>query len=212
MILYGASLSPFVRKTLAFAAEKGIALDNRFVAPGADDAEFRKASPFGKIPAFRDGDFTVSDSTAIITYLDSMGGGPDLIPTEPRARATTIWFEEFADTILAPAATPPFANRVVRPLLTGQPSDEEAVKTALEVQLPPVLAYLEGVLPASGHLVEDRLTLADLAVASPFVNLDHAGCAVDAGAYPKLAAFVAAIHERPSYADVIAGERAFLKR
>ena len=122
MILYGASLSPFVRKTLAFAAEKGVTLDNRFVAPGADDAEFRKASPFGKIPAFTDGDFSVSDSSAIITYLDGQDG-PNLIPTDPKARAWTVWFDEFADTILAPAATPPFANRVVRPMLMGQPSD-----------------------------------------------------------------------------------------
>ena len=40
-------------------------------------------------------------------------------------------------------------------------------------ELPPLLDYLESVIPESGFLVEDRLTLADIAVASPFVNFRH---------------------------------------
>ena len=67
-----------------------------------------------------------------------------------------------------------------------------------------------GVIPASGYLVDDRLTLADLAVASPFVNALHAGYQVDATAYPKTAAYVAALHARPSFAAHIIAEKAML--
>ena len=209
MIVYGSTLSPFVRKTLAFAAEKGIAVTLKTVGIGSPDPVFRKSSPFGKMPGFSDGDFHISDSTAIITYLDAIQPNPWIIPTEPKARARTIWYEEFADTILVASAAKPFFNRIVMPRFMGQPGDEAAAVTAIEKELPPILAYIEGVLPASGHLVEDRLTLADLAVASPFVNLSHAGHEIDAADYPKLAAFLAAILARPSFADMIKSEKAF---
>ena len=42
----------------------------------------------------------------------------------------------------------------------------------------------------SGFLVDDRLTLADIAVASPFVNFEHLGIKVDSKTHPKTAAFV----------------------
>ncbi len=67
MIVYGSSLSPFVRKVVAFAAEKGIELEVKPVGPGSQDPEFREASPFGKMPGFRDGDFAISDSSAHVT-------------------------------------------------------------------------------------------------------------------------------------------------
>jgi len=62
------------------------------------------------------------------------------------------------------------------------------------------------------HLVDGRLTLADLAVASPFANLQHLGVCVAAAKHPNTAAFIAAIHARPSFAPLIARERAFLAR
>src|SRR3954466_1031030 len=58
MILYGSSLSPYVRKVLAFAAEKGIELEVQptGTAPGQPSDEFLAASPLRKMPALRDGD------------------------------------------------------------------------------------------------------------------------------------------------------------
>jgi glutathione S-transferase len=71
MIVYGSSLSPFVRKTLAYAAEKRIDVVVKPVGLGSPEPEFVACSPFRKMPGFRDGDFTISDSTAIITYLEA---------------------------------------------------------------------------------------------------------------------------------------------
>ena len=67
MIIYGSSMSPFVRKSLAFAAEKGIAVESVPAGMGGGPADFKSASPFGKIPALKDGDFLLADSTAIVT-------------------------------------------------------------------------------------------------------------------------------------------------
>jgi glutathione S-transferase len=207
MILYGSSLSPFVRKTLAFAAEKGIALELQPAGMGAGPPEFKLASPFGKMPGFKDGDFLLCDSTAIITYLEAIKPEPNLIPAEPRARARTIWYEEFADTIVVASAGAIFFNRVVSPRFLRQPGDEAAAEKGV-AGLPPILDYLESVIPASGFLVEDRLTLADIAVASPFVNLSHTSILVDPVTHPKTKAYVDAILARPSYAGWVAQEKA----
>ncbi len=209
MILYGAPVSPFVRKVLAFAAEKQMALELVPIGLGDPNPDFLSASPFRKMPALRDGEFTISDSTAIVTYIEAKHPDPALLPADPANRARSIWFDEFADTILVAAAGKIFFNRVVSPKFLGKPGDEAAAKLG-EDELVPIFAYLEGIIPASHHLVADTLTLADIAVASPFVNLEHAGFAIDAAAYPRLTAYLTAIHARPSFADWIRRERKML--
>lgn len=212
MIVYGSTLSPFVRKVMAFGTEKGIEIELKPSTPGNKDPEFIEASPFGKMPGFRDGDFAISDSSAIITYLEAIQPEPNLIPTDPRARARTIWYEEFADTILFACGGKMFFNRIVGPRFLGVPGDEEVARKAECEELPPLLDYLERVVPESGFLVEDRITLADIAVASPFANLRHLNVAVDPARYPKVSAYVAAILDRPSFKPWIERETAFLDR
>jgi glutathione S-transferase len=213
MLVYGSSLSPFVRKVLAFGAEKGIRLDLQPVGVGSDDPVFVEASPFRKMPAFRDEDFAISDSSAIVHYLEAKQPEPALIPAEPRARARTIWFDEFADTILTACGAKMFFNRIVAPRFLGRPGDLEAADKAEREDLPPILDYLEGVVPApGGFLVGDGLTLADIAVASPFANLSHMDVPVDEGRHPKVRAYVDSILSRPSFACWIERERGFLAK
>lgn len=212
MIVYGSSLSPFVRKVVAFAAEKGIEVEVKPTGLGNKDPEFREASPFGKMPGFRDGDFAISDSSAIVTYLEAIKPEPNLIPAEARARARTVWFDEFSDTILFACGGKMFFNRIVAPRFLGVPGDEEIAAKAECEELPPLLDYLESVIPESGYLVEDRLTLADIAVASPFANLKHINVAVDPARHPKTLAYVEKILARPSFAPMIEQETRFLER
>jgi glutathione S-transferase len=209
MKLFGAPVSPFVRKVLAYAAEKGLALELVPIGLGDPNPEFISSSPFKKMPAFKDGDFSISDSTAIITYLEAKYPEPAMLPADPETRARVIWFEEFADTMVCAKGGAIFFNRVVAPKFMGREGDEEAAKAG-EAELPALYDYLESVIPASGYLVGDQLTLADIAVASPFVNLAHCDITPDAATYPKLAAYISAIHARPSFADWIRRERKML--
>ena len=210
MIVFGSSMSPFVRKVLAFAAEKGIEVETRPTGLGSTDPEFLAASPFAKIPALTDGDFSISDSSAIVAYLDALKPDPALIPVEPRARARTMWFDEFADTVFFATGRTMFFNRVVAPKFLGRDGDLAAADKAETEELPRLLDYLEGQIPDSGFLVADRLTLADIAVASPFANLDH--CGVDIAGRSKLSAYVAAILSRPSFAAWIDREKRALAK
>lgn len=218
MILYGASLSPFVRKVLAYAAEKDIAIELRPGGMGRGGAEFEQASPFRKMPALRDPgaddgkDFTVCDSSAIVAYLEARFPEPNLIPAEPRARARTIWYDEFGDTIVMGCGGKMFFNRVVSPRFLGQPGDLAAADMAERDELPPILDYLEHAIPDSGFLVEDRLTLADLSVASPFANLAHIDVRPNPASHPRTAAYVDAILSRPSFSYWVEREKAYFMR
>jgi glutathione S-transferase len=215
MILYGSSLSPYVRKVLAYAGEKGIELELRPMgtAPGQLSDEFVEASPLRKMPALRDGAFTLADSSAIIHYLEARFPDPELIPADPRMRGRVIWFEEFADTSLASCGAKMFYNRVVLPRFFGKQGDEEVARNAECEELPPLLDYLETVVPKPGEfLVGGRITLADVAIASQFVNLTHLGCERDQARHGRIYAYVDATLARPSFASWIERETALLSK
>ncbi len=213
MILFGSSLSPFVRKVLAYVAERGIEIDLQPTGIGDPNPDFRKASPFGKMPGFADGDYYLADSSAIIHYLEAKYPEKPLIPAEPRARGKTIWFEEFSDTILVACGGKIFFNLVVAPRFLGLPGDPEAARQAELNDLPPILDYLESVVPdEGGYLVGDSLTLADIAVASPFANFRHTNTRVDPGKYPRTVAYVDRMLARPSLASWIEREAGFLAK
>lgn len=211
MKVFGNTLSPFVRKVVAFAAEKEIEVELVAAGMGQGPPEFKQASPFGRMPGFQDGDFLISDSTAIITYLEAIKPEPNLIPADPRNRARAIWYEEFADTIVADCGGKIFFNRFVAPRVLGRPGDEAVADEAQKTLFPRLLDYLETVIPASGFLVEDRVTLADIAVVSPFQNMHLVGCRIDPKSYPRSLKYVETILARPSYAGIVAREREMFK-
>ena len=211
MILYGSSLSPYVRKVLAYCAERAIEIELKPTGAPNHDPEYLAASPFRKMPAFRDGDYALADSSAIIHYLETKFSERPLIPADAKLRGKTIWFEEFADTILVTCGAKIFFNLIVAPRFLGIPGDEEAARQAEINDLPPVLDYIESVVPdGDGYLVGDSLTLADIAVAGPFANFRHTNTRVDPEKYPRTVAYVDRILERPSFAHWVEREVAFL--
>lgn len=209
-IIYGAILSPFVRKTLGFAAEKGIAVEMRPGGMGQGDEAAREASPFGKMPSLRDpgaapdgSDYLLADSTAICTYWDARHPEPALIPAEPCARGEVIWLDEFSDTILTAAGGKMFFNRIVLPRFMGREGDLAAADHAEQVELPRVLDWLEQRIGTRTYLVGDALTLADVAVAAPFMNIRAGGFTIDAGRWPQLVRWLTAIEARPALAGPV---------
>ena len=213
MILYGSTLSPFVRKTAVFLREKGIDFDIQPTGLPNPSPEFSAASPFKKMPAFTDGEYSLCDSSAICHYIEAKYPEPELIPTEAKARGKVIWFDEFSDTIMAACGAKMFFNRVVAPRFMGRPGDEAAADLAERNELPPILDYVESVVPeGDGYLVGPQLTLADIAMASPFVNLKHLDIALDRSRHPGTAAYIERMLARPSLARLIEKEIGLMER
>jgi glutathione S-transferase len=212
MIVYGSVVSPFVRKLLGYLGEKGIAFELKGVGIGDPDPGFRAASPLGKMPAMDDDGFLLADSSAIIHYLEAKHPEPPLIPADPQERGRVIWWDEFGDTVFAACGGKMFFNRIVSPKFLGREGDLAAAAEAETEELPKLLAYLESAIPASGYLVGDRFSLADLAAVSPLVNLRHCGARIDAATHPRIAAWSAAILSRPSLAPWIAKEERMMAK
>ena len=207
MLLYGAAGSPFVRKVRVVLAEKGLAYDREVVIPINVSPEYRKISPLGKIPAFRDGDRTLADSSIICAYLEQKHPKPPVYPADPCDHARALWFEEYGDSALVAVTGPKiFFKKVVAPRIFNQPCDDAAVAQAVEQDLPPLFDYLESQLDGP-FFVGGTFSIADIGIATQLVNLRHAGFGVNAGRWPKLGRWVAAVHERPSFRALIEEER-----
>ena len=211
MKVFGFPLSPFVRKVHLVATEKGIAVETVLINPANPAPEFLAASPFRKIPALQDGDFTLADSTAIVTYLDVLHPSPPMLPGDARQQATAIWYEEFADTIMTPAGGKIVFNRFVGPKFMGLPGDEAAAKQG-ELELAPVLDYFEGVAPEADWLTGSELSIGDIAVASVFRTLGYIGFEPDPARHPRTAAWYARVCARPAWQDVAAREAVIMAK
>ncbi|WP_225205780.1 glutathione S-transferase family protein [Novosphingobium huizhouense] len=211
MKIYGALISPFVRKVAVIATEKGVSWELGRGGPGSGDAEFLAASPLGKIPAIDDDGFTLADSTAIALYLDAKHPEPRLIPDEPQARGKAVFYDEFADTVLGAAGLKILFNRLVGPKLLKVGGDE-ALALQGEAELPRWTDWFESVAPEDGWLLGETFTLADISVASLFRTLAYIHHGVDAAARPRTAAWFGRVAARPSWARVAEMEDVMAQR
>jgi glutathione S-transferase len=208
-VLHGVSASPFVRKVRVAFQEKGIPYDLDPVMPFNVSPEYKKMSPLGKIPCYspKPG-VDIPDSSVIIAYVERTNANNSLYPENPEDYARALFIEEYGDSALVAAVGTVFFQRIVGPMFMGQTTDEAAIKTALEQTLPPLLSWLDEQIKGKEFFVGNKLSVADIAIASPFVNFMHAGEKVDAAKYPNLAAFLERMHSRPSFRSVIEEERA----
>ncbi len=205
--LYGANASPFVRKVMAVLAMKELPYEHVPSMPFSGDEELARVSPLQKVPALVDGDLNIADSKVICRYLESAYPDVPVYPTDPQDRARADWFEEYGGTVLTEAAAGIFFHRYMVPNVFKRPVDEDAVSAIINDELPPMLDYLEGQVGTEGFLFGD-LTVADLALGSPFVNAGYAGFAIDAGKWPKVAGLVERVKAHGAVASVLEAEAA----
>jgi glutathione S-transferase len=201
-ILHGAHASPFVRKVRVVLAHKSLEYEHDPVVPFGVSDEYKKKSPLGKIPCWEDGDLVLPDSSVICSYLESVHPTPALYPSEPGQRARALWYEEHADTRVVDACATVFFQRFVRPTFFKQDPDEALIEKALTEKLPVVLDYLTEELGDRDFLVGDEMTIADIATASPFVNMELGGETPDASRWPAAAEYVKRVLSQPSFKPI----------
>ena len=213
LTVYGAPLSPFVRKVRLCLAEKDLEYTLEIILPFGQPVWYRQLSPLGRIPALKDGDFSLADSSVICQYLeDNYPERNPLLGRNAEQRARVRWLEKYSDYELAPLCTfSVFRNRALKPSM-GQPCDETAVHTTLTEKLPPHFDYLEQTLSSAEYFVGDSLTLADLAFACQIINMEHADEQLDTQRWPNLAALYRRVKARPSVQALLPGEQKMLAK
>ena len=105
MKLHWSPRSPFVRKVMIVAHERGIAdrigCMRTVAATAKPHAELMADNPLSKIPTLVLDDGTVLyDSPVICEYLDALDGAPKLFPREPKARMTALRRQALGDGFL----------------------------------------------------------------------------------------------------------------
>jgi len=216
LIVYGSGLSPFVRKVCVALGEKGLPYTLEQVNPFNPTPDFVAMSPLKRIPAFRDTDIpepnTLADSSVICDYLEHKFPKPALYPSDPYLRARALWFEEYADSVVAACiGRGLFFERVVKKMLR-QKTDENVCQKSLKEDLPPLFDYLEKELGTNDYLVGNTFSIADISVATMLVNFDHVGEKLDSARWPRLAAYQARLFTRPTFKVLMDQERPLVER
>lgn len=210
-ILYGAPLSPYVRKVRLLLAFKDIEYDSKMIVPYATPEGYEQLNPLKRVPALTYKEHTFADSAVISHFLDASFPEKRMIPDDLFLKARCEWFEKYADYELAPHTTfTAFSQRILS-RLSGKQPDEEAVNLAIEKKLPPLFDYLESQLNGV-FFVTESLTLADISIASQLISFEHAGESVSEEKYPKLAQFYKHFTQLAPVASILASEKAMLRK
>jgi glutathione S-transferase len=128
--------SPYVRKCVVLAIQRGIEKQMELWTVGTTDPALLKVNPLSKVPTLVLDDGTaLYDSPVICEYLDSVGDGPKMFPPVGPARWRALRQEALGDGILD--ATQPRRREIALPQDEGRQSyialQQGKVKAALAV-------------------------------------------------------------------------------
>jgi len=171
LTLLGDGRSSYTRTVRMALAEKGLAYTLQPCAPHSP--EILAVHPFGRIPALRDGETTLFESSAIVRYLDEcFGPGPQLLPGSILARAVC---EQWVSAVNAYLYDTMVRRYVLQYLFArgadGQP-DRGVIDGALR-EMPAQLAALDKAYGAGDWLAGGALSMADLFVAPILAGVER---------------------------------------
>jgi glutathione S-transferase len=151
-------------------------------------APFLSINPFGQVPVLKDGDITIADSTAILTYLARRYGADSWLPTDPvKAAAVQRWLSVASGEL----AFGPAQARAA--LLFGFPYAVEPA-TALGHAL---LKAMNEHLASSSFLAGPEPTIADVACYAYTAHAPEGRIPLDA--YPHVRAWLARVESLPGF-------------
>jgi glutathione S-transferase len=198
MKLRTSATSPYARKVWIVAFETGLADRIEAVPTNVWDpaTDVIRDNPLGKVPALiADGGEAIYDSPVICEYLDSLHDGQKLVPPAGGARWTQKRLEALGDGILDAL----LAKRVE----TSMRPEDKRWPVWIERQEAAAargLAQLEDEVAGWG----DTFLIGQIAVVAVLGYLDFRFPDMDWRArYPALAAWYAALSQRPSVAATV---------
>lgn len=211
--LWGASISPYVRKIMIALAEKGIHYEHQEILPkvllqatGQSIPDtFNKISPLGKIPALQVGDFAIADSSVIAAYLDKkFPDEKNLYPINAEEYAKALWFEHYSDTVLTEIAYKKiFLEIVVKPNVLKQEPNYPLVEHAKNEVLPAILDYLNNSIAENEWFADNEFSMADVAISTQLLALKMSDINIDEQRWFNLNKFLQKIILRDSYKNFI---------
>lgn len=200
IVIHGVPGSPFTRSATIVLEEKGLSYRFQPMAPqDSKSAAHLAIHPFGRVPVMHHGDFVLYETQAILRYVDALAPTPALTPAAPHAAARMNQIIGINDWYFFPKAAAPIVfERIVGPVLLGLPTNEEKVASGVPMART-CLAELDRLRGTQHYLAGDDFSLADIMVAPQLalLALTPEGTALLRGT--RLADWLAAVEERPSF-------------
>ena len=153
---------------------------------------FLAMNPLGQVPVLRDGDLTLSDSNAILVYLEARYAPGQWLPRDPVGAARV---QRWLSLAAGPLAFGPSAARVVQ--LFKLPTDP----TEVIARAQGLLQFMEGELGRTPFLAGERATLADVAHYA-YVARAPEGL-VTLQPYPAIRAWLARVEALPGFVPMV---------
>jgi len=195
--LLGDARSTYTRTARMGLAEKGVACTLQLCAPHSP--ELLAVNPFGRIPALRDGEFGLFETSAILRYVDESFDGSSLLPGTIADRARCEQWVSATNAYLYDTMVRRYVLQYFFPRGEGGRPDGGVIASALK-EMPAQLAALDRACERSDFLAGANLSMADLFVAPilAYVEFMPEGKALLAAA-PNLMRAQARVRERACF-------------
>lgn len=203
LTLYGHPLSSYTQKVLIALYELQAEFSFRQIdlREAADRALMRRLEPMGRMPALTQGDFTLSQSSLMIEWLDRHHPGPvRLLDPDPDAALPARQWDRFLDFQVMQ-----MMQNIVDARIFMAEGAEAMVAPFARGKLDLAYAALEQRLDGCDWLAGD-FGLADCAA---FPALFYAGAIHGFADHPRLGAYFDRLAARPSVQRVVEGARPF---
>lgn len=195
--LFGFPMSPNARRALIALEEVGEPYEYVMVdlmSGGQRAPEYVALNPNGRVPTLVDGELVLWESHAILEYLAAKHPEKRLAGSTPAEVAHIAKYLFLNASHLGPALAGIFAHTIRLP-------EEKRIPQIAEngrAEATRILGILDRALEGKSALVGERVTLADIAVASNVALAPMLG--FDLGAYPNVGAWLERLKQRPSFA------------
>jgi len=202
--LYGSAISNYYNKIKLALMEKEIAFLEELVSPSQDEAMLM-LSPLGKIPFIKSDDGYLSESQAILEYLEDAFPANSLYPSEAFERAKCREFIQHLELNIELIARRLYAEAFFGRTVSQEIKDEVRTKITLG------LTGLARLIKISPYALGDKFTAADVA-AWPHLQLVSFATQKIYGQnlvveyIPGIEAYIKMIESRP-YAQKIGEDR-----
>nr|AYG85510.1 glutathione S-transferase theta [Andrias davidianus] len=151
--------------------------------------EFKSVNPLKKVPALKDGDFTLAESIAILLHLARKYNTPDhWYPSDLEKRAKVDEYLSWQHTAVRANGSKVFWCKVMTPLLLGQEIAPERLEAVMKEMNTTLQQFEETFLQDKPFIVGEEISLADLVAIVELMQPVGAGVDVFKD-HPKLEAW-----------------------
>lgn len=199
MELYQWPMSHNARKARALARHLGTEVEEITLSMQDKDHKadsFLAINPMGQVPAIKDGDYSVWEAIAVLTYIAAQSPNGLLGQSAQEWGHITQWMT-WQSVELSPTVVPLHVENYFK-RVRGIDADT-AKRDAALAKLSMLLKVLDDILDGTDYLVGGRLTVADFAVAGDFTHAKNAHFPLSE--FPNVARWLAGIEALPAWAD-----------